>query len=410
LPPQPEQRSPSLAPWLTLAGVVTLVVWWLWPARGTPDVDIWLGWMNALLTHGPVHGYATTGTDYPPGSLVTLWLVGHFASAGGVDHHLALKFLVLACLVATTAILAVATRRVLIALFGFLACALSALGLMYFDILFAPFILGAVWAARSRQLTLMLVLLVMGCLMKWQPVFILPFAVIYAIRQRDVMPRLDWNRSIRWAVAISVILLAGIAIVWGWPVIDSFYKASRHNTKSSFGANPLWVLTWWQQRGTAERISADGIVSIVYAGRPMLRALTLLTIIGFWAALRAYWKSRDGSVEAWLRYSLVGYLVYFLVSAGVHENHLFLAGLLAIALAWQHRRWWWVAATIAVAANLNLIAFYGWSGFIVRQKFAGLDLTVWLAIAISATLATISVVLVRRRDAPSVEPHGAPGF
>jgi hypothetical protein len=382
-----------------LAGVVTLTAWWFWPTRGTPDVDIWLGWMNALLTHGPVHGYATTGTDYPPGSLLTLWLVGHLAGAGGIDQHLALKFLTLACLIATTAILLVATRRPMIAAFAFLACALSALGLMYFDILFAPFILGAVWAARAGKLSLMLVLLLISCLMKWQPVFVLPFAVIYAIRQRDLMPRLDWNRSIRWAGAIGGLLLVAVVLVWGWPVIDSFYRASRHNTKSSFGANPLWVLTWWQQRDTAERMSADGIVSIVYAGRPMLRALTLLTIIGFWTSLRAYWKSRDRSVEGWLRYSLVGYLVYFLVSAGVHENHLFLASLLAIALAWQHRRWWWVAAIIAVAANLNLIAFYGWSGFIVREKLAGLDLTVWLAIATSATLATISFMLLRRRDA-----------
>jgi hypothetical protein len=136
----------------------------------------------------------------------------------------------------------------------------------------------------------------------------------------------------------------------------------------------------------------------------MLRALTLLTVIGFWAALRAYWKSGDRSVEAWLRYSLVGYLAYFLVSAGVHENHLFLGSLLAIALAWQHRRWWWIAATIAVAANLNLLAFYGWSGFITRRMFGGLDDTVWLAMTVSATLGTVSFTLLRRNAGAGAKP------
>ena len=390
-------RNRPLVHWLTLAGVVVLTAWWLWPTAGTPDVDIWLDWMKTLLTHGPVDGYASTGTDYPPIGLLTLWAVGHLAAGAGVDQHLALKILVLIGLVTTTAILACASRRPLVAAFAYLASVLNALGLMYLDILFAPFILGAVWAARARRLALMQVLLVAACLMKWQPVFVLPFAFIYVIRQRDVMPRPDWNRSVRRAFAVNAVLVAVVVIAWGWPAIDSFYRASRHNTMSSFGANPLWLLTWWLERGSAERKSAGGIVSIVYAGRPMLRALTLLTIIGFGTALRAYWKSGDRSVEAWLRYSLVGYLVYFLVSAGVHENHLFLASLLAIALAWHHRRWWWTAVTIAVAANLNLLAFYGWSGFITRQMFCGLDVTVWLAMATSTTLGTISFVLLRRR-------------
>jgi len=380
-----------------LAGIAVLTSWWLWPTTGTPDVDIWLGWMNALLTHGPVDGYATTGADYPPGSLVTLWAIGRFAGAAGVDQHLSIKILVFTCLVAAATILAVASRRPSVAAFAYLALAVNALGLMYLDILFAPFILGAVWAARQRHLALMQVLLVVGCLMKWQPVFVLPFAFIYAIRQRDVMARSDWNRSMRLAAGIIAVLVVTVPLVWGWPAIDSFYRASRHNTMSSFGANPLWVLTWWLGRGSAERLSTGGIVSIVYAARWILRALTLLTIIGFWTALRAYWKSGDRSVEGWLKYSLVGYLVYFLVSAGVHENHLFLGSLLAIALAWQNRRWWWIAATMAVAANLNLVAFYGWSGFISRQMFAGLDVTVWLAMAVSATLGTVSFNLLRSK-------------
>lgn len=393
---QADRRAPAPAFWLVTAGVVALTTWWLWPAAGTPDVDIWLGWINALLIHGPADGYATTGTDYPPLSLLTLWMVGRLATSAGIDLHLAVKVLLFACLLATTGILAVATRRPQIALFAFLAFALSALGLMYVDILFAPFIFGAVWAARQRRLGLMLVLLVIGCLMKWQPVFVLPFAFIYAIRQRDVVPRPDWNRSIGWAVAIGLFLAAGVVLVWGWPAIDSFYRASRHNTKSSFGANPLWVLTWWQDRGSAQRLAAGGIVEIVYAARPVLRALTLLTIIGFFTAIRAYWKSRDRSVEAWLRYSLVGYLVYFLVSAGVHENHLFLGSLLAIALAWQNARWWWTAVILAVAANLNLVAFYGWFGFIDRRTVGGVDLTVWLAMVLSIALATMAIVLLRR--------------
>jgi hypothetical protein len=382
-----------------LAGVVTLTTWWLWPTSGTPDVDIWLGWIDAMLTQGLVVGYGATGTDYPPGGLFTLWVIGRLAGAARVDLHLALKLLVLAFLATTTFILAVASRRPLIATFAHLAFALNVLGLVYLDILFAPFVVAAVWAARAGRLALMQVLLALGCLMKWQPVLIVPFALIYAIRQRGVMPSNDWMRSMRLAGAIVSILVVVVLLVWGWPAADSFYRASRHNNISSFGANPLWVLTWWLERGSAERLSTGGIVSIVPASRPLLRVLTLFTLIGFVTALRAYWKSGDRSVESWLKYSLVGYLVYFLISAGVHENHLFLGSLLAIALAWQNGRWWWVAATVALAANLNLVAFYGWTGFVTRRMFAGLDVTVWLAVGLSAALGTIAFALGRLRRA-----------
>ena len=66
-------------------------------------------------------------------------------------------------------------------------------------------------------------------------------------------------------------------------------------------------------------------------------------------------------------------------SAGVHENHLFLASLLAFLLWWQDALWWRVAVAVAVAANLNLVAFYGWTGYTTRTLVAGIDATVWVA-------------------------------
>jgi hypothetical protein len=395
------RRSPLLAECLVLAGVVALTTWWLWPTSGTSDVDIWLGWIDTLLTKGPVAGYAATGTDYPPVGLFTLWAVARLAGVAGVDVHLALKLLVFAFLATTTFLLLVASRRPVVAAFAYLAFSLNALGLLYLDILFAPFVIGAVWAGSTGRLALMQVLIAFGCLMKWQPVLLLPFALVYAIRQRDVMPPNDWNRSMRLTGAVVSTLAVVVLVVWGWPVAESFYRASRHNNISNFGANPLWVLTWWLERGSAERLSTGGIVSILPASRPLLRVLTLFTLIGFVSALRSYWKSGDRSIEGWLSYSLVGYLVYFLISAGVHENHLFLGSLVAIALTWQNGRWWWVAATVALAANLNLLAFYGWTGFVTRRMVAGMDVTVWLAVAISAALGAVAFVLARRRGVPS---------
>jgi hypothetical protein len=90
-----------------------------------------------------------------------------------------------------------------------------------------------------------------------------------------------------------------------------------------------------------------------------------------------------------VRFALAGYLVYFMCSAGVHENHLFLAVLLSLALAWQAPRYLWVAVVLAVAANLNLVAFYGWNGGGTERYARGVDVTVWLALGVSIAVAAI---------------------
>jgi hypothetical protein len=65
-----------------------------------------------------------------------------------------------------------------------------------------------------------------------------------------------------------------------------------------------------------------------------------------------------GTVEC----SLAGYLSYFIFNIGVHENHLFMATILAVlaaALAPDKR---WRAVLVIGLSNLNLIAFYGFTG------------------------------------------------
>ena len=164
---------------------------------------------------------------------------------------------------------------------------------------------------------------------------------------------------------------------------------------SSFAANILWVATWWLERDSPERAAAGGIVSTIGASRPMLRVLTLVIVVLYGWLLRRYWKAGDHTLTGWLRYSLLGYLVYAMFSAGVHENHLFLASLLAFLLWWQDALWWRVAVAVAVAANLNLVAFYGWTGYTTRTLVAGIDATVWVAAFNVVLLAVVARVVLR---------------
>src|SRR5262245_22836960 len=327
--------KPSRVEWITFAGVAIATTWWLWDARGTSDVEVWLGWTDTLLAHGPRAGFAATGTDYPPGSLLILWAVGRLADSGAFDPRLGLKWLVFVFLFAHSAVLLVASRRPGLVAVTHSAFVTNAIGLLYLDVLFAPFVTGAAWAARANRMDLMILLLASGCLMNWQPLLVLPFAAIYAIRQRDVQSRSDWGRAMRMGLAVSLAVWIAVILVFGTAVFDSLYRASRHHSLSNFAANVLWVLTWWLERDSPERVAAGGIVSVVGASRPMLRVLTFVTVVLYGWLLHRYWKTGDHTVTSWLRYSLLGYLVYFMLSAGVHENHLFLASQLAFLLWWQ---------------------------------------------------------------------------
>ena len=358
---------------------------------GTSDVhDIWLAWIRDVLAYGPIDGYLHIRGDYPPGASFVLWIVGHVATWADRDPRAILKIILFVFLAATTWPLALASGRASLGAFAQAALVTNSVGLMYLDIFTAPFLVGAVWAAGKRQHAAMIGLIGVACAMKWQPVVILPFAVVYLLLQRDLTDRVRWRRTAIQAASVLIVLAGIVTAIYGLgPLLDSFYRASRHNNVSNFGANPLWLLTWVLETAAPSRLrplSPDGTVAIAAASRPLLRVLTLLTLIGYGTALRAYWRSRDASLRAFLRFALVGYLVYFMCSAGVHENHLFLANLLAILLVWQDPTQIRTAIVVALAANLNELAFYGWTGTGANRLFMGFDDTVLLAVAVSCGL------------------------
>jgi hypothetical protein len=397
--------------WTALGIVIAATTWRWWHSAGTSDVQWFMTWMNHVMAGGPIQGYIDIHGDYPPGTSLVLWIAGHLAIATAHDPSTVLKFVLLGFLLVSTAILLVASRRPSLAAFAYGALVVNAFGLMYLDILTAPFVIGAIWAATTGRTPLMAGLLALACLMKWQPIFIMPFAIIYILRAgKDASRR---RRQTMWAAAIAGGIAIVVVLVYGFPAVsDAFYRASRHNALSNFGANPLWILTWWFERNASagERaLTPEGVVSILSASRPILRALSLISLIAYVTILRAYWRSADRTVGGFVRFALAGYLVYFMCSAGVHENHLFLASLLSIALAWQMPRFLWVAVVLAVAANLNLVAFYGWEGGGAQRFSRGVDVTVWLALGVSIAVMTIIWRLTRSDARNTLEANpGAP--
>jgi hypothetical protein len=401
MPGPPVAPFRSALAWLTLSAVVIGTTWLFWPTPGTSDVELWLGWVDHLTSLGPRQGYVAIHADYPPGASLVLWAITAPPWGEGIDPRILLKIAVFGFLVTTTAIAVLASRSVFTGALAHGALALNALALVYLDILIAPFLFGAVWAAQVGRAPLMMGLLITATFIKWQPIIVLPFALVYLAHQRQETPPRRWRASMTMMIAVVAAIAVTIVAMYGAATIfDSFRQASRHAALSNFAANGPWVLTWIHERvrGT---LGNDGIVSILSAKRIEHRIFTLLTLLAYGWTLRVYWQSRSASVASWLRYSLVGYLCYFTLSTGAHENHLFVASLLALALAWQERRWTWIAVVVAISANLNLLMFYGWDGRGAhRWTAAGIDVTVWLAVANCVVFLLVSGYLFRGSRRP----------
>jgi hypothetical protein len=83
-----------------------------------------------------------------------------------------------------------------------------------------------------------------------------------------------------------------------------------------------------------------------------------------------------------LLFSIIGVVTYFNFNSGVHENHLFVAVLLAyILMLFTHTRQDRALVTfLVVVSNINLFVFYGVTGTELQNRVVGVDLSLVLAI------------------------------
>ena len=380
------------AEWAALGTIIVLSAW-LWRTPGSPDVGIWSTWIESAQRLGPRAGYAASVHDYPPGSTTLLWVAASLGERFGLDSLSVLKALVSVFLTAATALVLAWTRRPLLAAFTHAALAVGAVGLVYLDVLAAPLLLGAIWAASGGRTRLALGLFFAACAIKWQPVIVAPFVIAYAcsIRARGTTVA----RSLAGVLAAAVLATGLLVAVFGFHVLESFYRATGHKQLSANALNVGWIATWLLHLVDPARWGplVDGRVGIIVPHHSVLVPIFKLTAgVTYLWVLRRYVRTGDRSVAAMLRHATVGYLAYFALNAGVHENHLLMPVVLAIALTALEPRWLWAAIVIAAGANANLVAFYGIDGLDSGiHRLAGVDVTVWMAMAnVAALVATAS--------------------
>jgi hypothetical protein len=369
------------------------------PFYGTEDVTIWLSWMDQTVEQGVPATYAVNNGGYPPGAFMVLNVMERLSRATGLSPHAVLK--------GTLALASVAAAGVLLAWSGnpthavvlLIAVAVNGAALGYLDVLMAPLLLLAIFAFTRTRFSAAGALFAAALLIKWFPLIIGPFFAAALFRGTDDCLR--WRDGLRRlsqaALGALVVIVPIVAWVNVGPVLGALRFAMNHPALSFQGLNANWLIQlfiYLSQHGTGPLWSPDA---------PTVMAIMRAAFWASYALLLGLFVLRGRGPADFIWYACVGFYTYCMLATGVHENHLFLAPVLACGLlASRHRDAVWLAIYLGVSANLNLVLFYGLSG---AELFPQDPLTnvplLGVTVIVSATNVLVWALLMRRALLPA---------
>jgi hypothetical protein len=355
------------------------------PAPGTTDVPIFLRWAAAaaVSVRGSYAAFYQFG--YPPLHFVLLRGAPLLATALRTDLFTGFKVSLLLGLLLTGGLFWLWTRNSYLSLALFLALLPSSMLYGYTDIYFAPLLVGAVWALNKGRLTLFSVLYGLACLVKLQPLILAPFLAVYLLSSQPAAPSRGLNAARRLGLRVvlpGALLCAATLVIFGKLALEALAVGLSNPFLSGQALNLNWIATFGirvLEPGWFGGLSEGVIVPIDAPGSGLL----LWPKLGFGLLYGLAWLAFVRSPKSFddlIRFGLAGYLTYFMLNAGVHENHLFLAVLLAAILAWRQPQYRFDFGLWALLANLNLFVFYGADGTgLGFSRVVGVDLTLPLA-------------------------------
>ncbi len=371
------------------------------------DVGDFTAWAQRLAERGPGEFYDPSYfSDYPPGYLYVLWLLG---SIGRALQPLILGVDITPGLVKLPGILADAGVAVMLFLYSrrfldgkFGAWSGERLGLIAAAIyLFNPgtvfnsavwgqvdsvgalaVLVTLYWLARGWT-ELAAVGATVALLIKFQYAFVIPIVAIVGLKRhlfgRSADPERD-GRPDRLRVLTSLAAGVGTLVVLIWPfglsiwapsqpthgLIDRFISAANLYKGLTINAFNLWRNAWsgmgdtitWGCDAPNPPNCVDGAgVAFTLGSMPVSWQLVGAVLFGI-AALIAFWQlARRDDPEGLLFGALVLAVAFFALPTRVHERYMFPA--LALAAPLVLRRWptsrGWLIAAVAGAAALVLL-------------------------------------------------------
>ena len=265
----------------------------------------------------------------------------------------------------------------------YLSLILSSVALGYLDIYFAPGLILSLWALKEKKLELFVVFYSIACFTKWQPLIILPFAVLSILNISSIRDwkKIDLTKMIVKIVLPALVIISFTIFFFRSSLFKSFDMTLNHTYLSGNALNFNWIMTYLLLSIYPETHGDFFNGNIRYLDITSLKIVLipkLLFYIFYITAIFLCFKS-EKTFKNTIFFSLLGYLSYFIFNTGVHENHLFLAAILAYVLVWIDKEYLYLLIYIVLMANFNLFLFYGISGTGISRHI-GFDISLLAAI------------------------------
>jgi hypothetical protein len=162
--------------------------------------------------------------------------------------------------------------------------------------------------------------------------------------------QIDFKRlSLQVGLPALLILILTVFAFGAGPMWESLNRAFSHNFLSGNALNFNWIITHF--------------LHVFYPRQfgPLINVPRLLFLLTYAVALVSFFR-REKTFEGLLRFALSGYLAYFIFNIGVHENHWFIAVLLATILFWVKSDHLFLMLSLILMSTINLFLFYGVDG------------------------------------------------
>ncbi len=350
--------------------VVLLSILALLP-RGTSDIAVWRYWAQTSQEQGFRSAYNNPAVliDQPPLGIFMLSALPRVLEPLGIPAYRweapglsGFKVTTLLFLWVSALITLAMTRSLPLSAALLLALLLNVV-LGYFDLYFVPTLLLGLWALRARRWCWASLFLTLTCLIKWQPLLLLPFAIPCLF---DEHPDTPFPRRALVSLLLPGAVLAGAFVVFCGPgMLRALHLAATHRFLSGNALNFNWLLTCGLHLVHPAKygpLGADGLCSAIKVTEWRVIALPKLLFLTAYLALWLLSLKKSRHFHECLAAALLAFLAYFTFNTGVHENHLVPALLLAFLLFRENTRTWPLLLALALLANLNLFLFYGLTG------------------------------------------------
>lgn len=374
----------KLSHWLVVIGVAALPLIWLW-APGTGDTKIFLEWMQTMLAYGPIQGFTELHRDYPPLTPLVLWLVGLGADSLHISYFLAYK---LSIIVSSWCIGLIAwywSKQLLPSVLLYLGLIINSAMMGYSDVYLGVALIVGLWLLRQQRWFWSTLLFSLVMFIKWTPLVLGPLLLLYVGYQTYHAGGI--KKVCTHNLLPTILVLVGMSVFGYTPIHDAWVYATHHTFLSGNAFNSLWLLTaWLHWRNPLAYGGLDQGVTYIQLEDPSITNPLRMVFYLIYFGTVGFYLFKKSTYTHFLLMSTLAALGYFLFNLGVHENHLFIAVLLAWALAMADKRYWPLAVGVGVAFNLNLLAFLGelrsWRvvlGFDLSIPLALLNVLGWIS-------------------------------